>query len=234
MPKHKSQQSPGNAQPTKTTTTGSNYYSNIVRRYNNDMMDYFIDDPDRKEIQPKYISAISKEFIYVKPQTNKQISTQKTVTFEFPSRDTLAISRTNKGVINVKNDKVQLKGVNTDDKKIISTPNYEGIKDEDNVFYLISLLPINTLNKEEYFSFNRWWIGSNPKMIVPIQGSNIIEKPQNNSTKSKELKVIEGKVQKEVPEIKKVETIEITKDQIIINNRMLKPKIALNKIELTL
>jgi len=131
-----------NAVTTSTITT-SKHYSNVVRRHKNDMMDHFIDDPTRKETQPKYISAISKDFVYVKPQVGQVTSTEKTIKFDFPGRDTLAISRTNKEDVNVKNTKLKLKGVNTDDLKIISTPEYEGIKEEDNIYCLVSLQPLS-------------------------------------------------------------------------------------------
>ena len=222
---------------TKTTTTVVKYYSNVIRRHKNDMMDHWIDDPDRKETQPKYISAISKEFIYVKPQVNQQVFTEKTVKFDFPGRDTLAISRTNKEKVNVINGKIQLKGVNTSDSKTMTTPEYEGIKDEDNIFCLVSLPPITQVGsgrREENFQFNRWWNGENPEVKTPIQGSNVREKLQNVSLITQELKVIDGKVQKEVPEVEQVEVVEITKEQVIINNRVLKPKTELNKIVLTL
>ena len=127
----------------KSMITIDKYYSNVIRRHKNDMMDHFIDDPDRKETQPKYISVISKEFTYVKPQIGQTKPTEKTVKFDFPGRDTLSISRTDKEQVNVRNNKIQLKGVNTDDMKIMSTPEYEGIKDEDNIYCLISLQPIS-------------------------------------------------------------------------------------------
>jgi len=89
-------------------------------------------------------------------------------------------------------------------------------------------------HEEQHFSFNKWWIGDNPSVKTPIQESKVIEEVQNSASKSQELKIVQGKVQQEVPEIEQVETVELTTEDQIINNRVLKPKTELNNINLTL
>ena len=128
---------------TQTITVGK-FYLNTIRRNKNDIMDHYTPDLTRKHTLPKYISSIDKEFIYVKPVL--QIGTkpkieEKTLKFNFSGRDTLSIARTNKEILEP-SERIQLKGVNTNNLNILKTSKYEGISDEDNVFYLISLLPI--------------------------------------------------------------------------------------------
>ena len=128
---------------TQTITVGK-FYLNTIRRNKNDIMDHYTPDLTRKHTLPKYISSIDKEFIYVKPVL--QIGTkpkieEKKLKFNFSGRDTLSIARTNKEILEP-SERIQLKGVNTNNLNILKTSKYEGISDEDNVFYLISLLPI--------------------------------------------------------------------------------------------
>ena len=76
--------------------TINKFYADIIRRNKNDIMDHFSIDNTRKETLPKYISAINKQFIYLKPKSDSTIISEKILNFEFPARDTLSIGRINR------------------------------------------------------------------------------------------------------------------------------------------
>ena len=124
------------------------FYNDVIRRNKNDIMDHFKTDITKKETLPKYISAIDKKFIYVKPKTGEQNISEKIIKFDFPGRDSLSIARENKEITS----KIQLKGINTNDMNIIKTSEYEGISYEDNLFLLISLPSLEEVNNnDEHF-----------------------------------------------------------------------------------
>ncbi len=208
------------------TITVNKFYNNLSRRNRNDIMDHFIsNDITRKLTQSKYISVIDKEFLYVKPITTEQpIIREKIIKIDFPGRDTLSITRTNNSLNNI----IQLKGVNTNDKNITKTSKYEGISDEDNVFYLTSLLPIEISGNN--FQFNNWWLGIESNKSTPIGGG--LEIPQRiQRTQIEKIKVIEGKViqKKTIQE----ELVQVTEEQKKINREILGRKTELNKFVLS-
>ena len=144
--------------------------------------------------------------------------------FEFPARDTLSIGRINRET----SSKIQLKGVNTNDKNIISTLKYEGISDENNQFHLIFLNPLEQTNDNGNFQFNRWWLGLNQNQNTLIGGLEIKQTLQKKQIEF--LKVIEGKFQKIKLEEEKLEPVSET--QIIKDIQILSKKTELNNIRL--
>jgi len=204
--------------------TINKFYADIIRRNKNDIMDHFSIDNTRKETLPKYISAINKQFIYLKPKSDSTIISEKILNFEFPARDTLSIGRINRET----SSKIQLKGVNTNDKNIISTLKYEGISDENNQFHLIFLNPLEQTNDNGNFQFNRWWLGLNQNQNTLIGGLEIKQTLQKKQIEF--LKVIEGKFQKIKLEEEKLEPVSET--QIIKDIQILSKKTELNNIRL--
>lgn len=219
---------------TKTITI-DNYYLNTIRRSKNDVMDHYTPDFTRKHTLPKYISSIDKEFIYIQPAPqlggNKDIPIKRTLKFDFSGRDTLSIARTNKEITNSKENRIQLKGINTNDKNIIKTSKYEGISDEDNVFYLLSLKPLNQLNNGEQFQFNLWWLGKSPILNAPIGGGlGIVQKLQNPNVMDN-LVVTQGIIKKP-KQLEKIELIKVSEDKKKLDNQLLVKKTSLNIIKL--
>ena len=204
------------------------FYNDVIRRNKNDIVDHFKSDISRKETLPKYISAIDKKFIYVKPKTGKQHISEKIIKFDFPGRDTLSIARENKEITS----KTQLNGVNTNDMNIIETSEYEGISDEDNLFHLIYLSPLEEVNNnDEHFEFNRWWLGSTPNQSTPVGGSLTKEKIQNNAQITSKLGIKEGIIQ--TKKLLVVEDIvQISEEQKKVNKEILVKKTELNKFTL--
>jgi len=120
------------------TVTIQNFYTPVIRRNKNDTMDHFSDiGGPFKETQPKYLSVIDKEFIHIPKKTGQTPPNEKIIKFEFPARDTLNIGRTKRGSNTLDEVPYKLPGVNTNDKIITNTPNYEGISDENNLFHLL-------------------------------------------------------------------------------------------------
>lgn len=220
----------------RTITVGK-FYLNVIRRSKNDLMDHYISDTTRKHTLPKYISLIDKDFIYVKPITNiggnKDIVEEKILKFDFSGRDTLSIARTNKEVSESKENRIQLKGVNTNDKNIVKTSKYEGISDEDNLYYLLALKPLKQLKEGEHFQFNLWWLGENPIQDTPIGGGipdvDILKIQNPNITDN--LIITQG-IAQSPQKLEKIDIKPVTSQQQKIDNQTLIPKLNKSKIVL--
>ena len=218
------------------TITVDKFYLNIIRRNKNNIMDHHILDSTRKHTLPKYISSIDKEFIYVKPVLQIGAKTkieEKTLKFNFSGRDTLSIARTNKEILESLSDdeRIQLKGVNTNNLNILKTSEYEGISDEDNLFYLISLLPITSTMPDKGFQFNLWWLGENPIQNIPIGGSLQIQKNIQNLNTTSQLIVKQGIIQ--TPKLSQpIELKQITPEQKLIDKQILTKKQEQNNLVL--
>lgn len=221
------------------TITVNKFYLNTIRRNKNDIMDHYIPDSTRKHTLPKYISSIDKEFIYVKPvpQTGskKDPVNKRTLKFNFSGRDTLSITRTNKETSQFSlpgDGRIQLKGVNTNNMNILKTSKYEGISDEDNIFYLTSLLPITKPKTDEGFQFNLWWLGENPIQNTPIGGSLTQNDKLIQNNNISQLTVSQGIIQhNQQPQT--IEFKKITPQQKLTDSQILTKKQPQNNLTLS-